>query len=124
MLCKISGFHGSYYKVCHLLGYYAVWLLLRIGELGTTSAVTSNRFLVTANVVSSSMILLTLMMEALSSSETSVPIRAKRSNIPEDYNLHSHRRVNLKSYILHVSSHYCLNVTGTSIFNSSFRICC
>jgi hypothetical protein len=46
----------------------------RIGELGTTLAVTSNRrrLLVTANVVVSSPILVTLMMEALSSSETSV----------------------------------------------------
>jgi hypothetical protein len=43
------------------------------------------RLLVTANVVPSSPILVTLMMEALSSSETSV--------------LHSHRRENIKSYI-------------------------
>jgi hypothetical protein len=53
----------------------------RIGELGTTLAVTSNRrtlrrnvrrLLVTASVVPSSPILVTLMKEALSSSETSV----------------------------------------------------
>jgi hypothetical protein len=49
----------------------------RIGELGTTLAVTSNRLtlrrlLVTASVVLSSPILVTLMIEALSSSETSV----------------------------------------------------
>jgi hypothetical protein len=37
-------------------------------------------------------------MEALSSSETSVLIRATRRNIPEDTTLHSHRRENLKSY--------------------------
>jgi hypothetical protein len=47
----------------------------RIGELGTTLVVTSNRrsvrrLLVTANVVPSSSILVTLMKEALSSSET------------------------------------------------------
>jgi hypothetical protein len=76
----------------------------RIGELGTTLAVTSNRR--TASVVSSSPILVTLMKKALSSSETSVLTRATQRNILEDTILHSHRYENLKSYIMNL----CLTV--------------
>jgi hypothetical protein len=64
----------------------------RIGELGTTLAVTSNRRSVRSSI-------LVTLMEALRSSETLVFTRATRRNIPEDAILHSHRRENLKSYM-------------------------
>jgi hypothetical protein len=94
----------------------------RIGELGTTLAVTNNRrklrrnlflpiiyylflrrvrrLLNTARVVPSTPFLVTMMKEALSSFEASI-----LTAIPEDSILHSHRRENLNSYKVRQCTH-------------------
>jgi hypothetical protein len=64
-----------------------------IAELGTTQAATSNRRTLRRN--------------------TTVLTRATRRNIPEDDILHSHRRENLKSYIMHIL--FAIQTTNYSI---------
>jgi hypothetical protein len=57
------------------------------------------RLLVTANVVPTSPIIFTLMMEAIRSSETPVVTRTTHHNIPVDGILHSQCRENLRHYM-------------------------
>jgi hypothetical protein len=72
---------------------------LRVDLLRNVFIRSLRRLFVTASVVPNSPIFVTPMMEALSSSETSVLKRAARRHIPEDGIFLSHRRENLKSYI-------------------------
>jgi hypothetical protein len=53
-----------------------------------------------AAIFPTSLILFTLMTEAIHSFEMSVLTSASRRHIPEVVILHSHRRENLKSYVI------------------------
>jgi hypothetical protein len=98
----------------------------RIGELGTTLAryeVILLRLIVTANVVPSSPILVTLMMEALRSSDTSVLTRVTRSNILEGGILHESSYVHYLNlfYANCTLCHYCSYTVDTWPKSRDFR---
>jgi hypothetical protein len=64
------------------------------------------QFLITANAFLSTTILVTLKMEAIRFSKTSVLTRSARHNMPKDGVLHSRRCENLKSYKHRIVAEY------------------
>jgi hypothetical protein len=66
-------------------------MLRRVALVNTDVSEELNASLVTASVIRSSPILVTLMKEALSSAETSILARATRHNIPEDAIIFRHQ---------------------------------
>jgi hypothetical protein len=71
------------------------------------------RLLVTASVVPSSPIFVTLMKENLGSSKMSVLTRATGRNIPKGTILYSHRREKLESYIAINGGNKCVECCKT-----------
>jgi hypothetical protein len=70
-----------------------------VSEERMASIIRLLQFLVTAYAVPSSPILVTLVMEGIRSSETSVLTRATRHHIADNGIRHSRRRETLKSFI-------------------------
>jgi hypothetical protein len=70
-----------------------------IASISRVIRISNLRLLATANIVSGTLILITLMMGAISSSLTSLLTRATRRHIPDDGNLHVYLLENLKSYV-------------------------
>jgi hypothetical protein len=74
----------------------SIIMVISIGEIGTTLAVASNG---TRYQEMYFVEFVTMIMQRIRSSESSVLTRATRSDIPEDGILHSHRCENQRSYM-------------------------
>jgi hypothetical protein len=107
------------YPVRYFITTYAIRLLITCKDEFLRSVI---RLLVTANADPSSRILVILLMEALSSSETSVLTRVTRSNIPEEGALHSHRREHLKSCICKIDFPSCMQAKYPTLITWTVRL--